>query len=85
MEFVVEEAFKIKGDCCLIKLNNKSVNWCNKMPKKTKLTYVNKDELIGMLEYLLNNVYAKYRNKIFGILMGTDCALELANLFIFCF
>ena len=33
-----------------------SANWCKKMPKKTKLTYVNKDELIGMLEYLLNNV-----------------------------
>ena len=26
MKFVVEEAFKIKGDCCFIKLNNKSAN-----------------------------------------------------------
>ena len=32
MKFVVEEAFKIKGDCCFIKLNNKSANWCKKMP-----------------------------------------------------
>ena len=59
------------------------------MPKKTKLTYVNKDELIGMLEYVLKNVYAKYRNKTFKqiirIPMGTDCSPELANLFLFAF
>ena len=59
------------------------------MPKKTKLTYVNKDGLIGMLEYVLNNVYAKYRNKTFkqiiGIPMGTDCSPELAYLFLVAF
>ena len=89
MKFVIEEAFKIKEDSEFIKINKKSANWCKKKPKQTKMMYANKDELLAMLEYLLNNVYVKYRNKLFrqiiGIPMGTDCAPELANLFLFAF
>ena len=46
-------------------------------------------QIVSKFSTILNNVYAKYRNKIFkqiiGIPMGTDCAPELANLFLFAF
>ena len=39
------------------------------------------------MEYLIDNVYIKVGNKVFrqivGIPMGTDCAPQLANLFLF--
>ena len=42
-----------------------------------------------MLAYLLDNIYVKYRGNIFrqiiGVPMGTDCAPDLANLFLFVF
>ena len=42
-----------------------------------------------MLDYLLNSVYFKYRNKMFRqiirIPMGTDCAPELVNVFLIAF
>ena len=89
MKFVIEEAFSIKGDSDFIKVNKKSASWCKKKPKKTKLLYINKDELLSMLDYLLRNVYVKYRNRLFrqilGIPTGTDCAPEIANLFLFAF
>ena len=51
--------------------------------------YLNKDDVLSLLEYLLNNIYVKYRDNIFrqviGVPMGTDCAPDLANLFLFAF
>ena len=40
-----------------------------------------------MFNYLMDNIYLFYRTEIYrqiiGIPMGTDCAPELANLFLF--
>ena len=87
--FALEEAFKIKGNDFYIKINKSSATWAKSKPKKTKLKYVQKDEIMGMLEFLLNNIHIKYRDQIFrqiiGVPMGTDCAPDLANLFLFVF
>ena len=48
---------------------------------------VDKSTLIEWMEYLIDNVYVKVGNKVYrqtiGIPMGTDCAPQLANLFLF--
>ena len=48
---------------------------------------VDKSKLINWMEYLIDNVYIKVGNKVYhqtvGIPMGTDCAPQLANLFLF--
>ena len=43
--------------------------------------------LIILVEYLIDNIYVSIGNRVYkqcvGIPMGTDCALLLANLFLF--
>ena len=87
--YVIEEVFKIKEYPDFIKINMKSATWAKKKPDKTNVMYLNKDDVLSLLEYLLNNIYVKYRDNIFrqviGVPMGTDCAPDLANLFLFAF
>ena len=48
---------------------------------------VSKSKLVEWTEYLIDNVYIKVGNNLYrqtiGIPMGTDCAPQLANLFLF--
>ena len=87
--YVIEKAFKIKEYPDFIKVNMKSATFAKKKPDKTNIMYLNKDDVLSLLEYLLNNIYVKYRDNIFrqaiGVPMGTDCAPDLANLFLFAF
>ena len=70
-----------------IKVNMKSATFAKKKPNKINVMYLNKDDVLSLSEYLLNNIYVKYRDNIFrqviGVPMGTDCAPDLANLFLF--
>ena len=88
IKFAIEEAFNIK-DVEFIKLNKRTATWAKKKPKNTKVKYVTKDDVMEMLQYLLDNIYVKYMDSIFrqliGVPMGTDCAPDLANLFLFVF
>ena len=87
--YEIEEAFKIKEYPDFIKIIMKSATFAKKKPDKTNVMYLNKDDVLSLLEYLLNNIYVKYRDNIFrqviGVPMGTDCAPDLANLFLFAF
>ena len=50
-------------------------------------TSIDETKLLEWMEYLINNVYIKVGNRVYrqtiGIPMGTDCAPQLANLFLF--
>ena len=90
IKFVLAEAFQIKDseDSELyIKINKKNATWSRKLPKKSKLLHLDKDQIMKMFNYLMDNIYLFYRTEIYrqiiGIPMGTDCAPELANLFLF--
>ena len=89
IKFAVEEAFKVKAGMTYIKVNKKSATWAKSKPKSTKVMYLSSTDIIEMLGYLLDNIYVKYRGNIFrqiiGVPMGTDCAPDLANLFLFVF
>ena len=79
VKFIVDEAFTIKKDKHFIRLK----------PKKGKSKFLDKDEIMEYFNYLLDNIFVKYGDKIFrqiiGIPMGTDCAPDLANLFLFAY
>ena len=57
--YVIEEAFKIKENPDFIKINMKSVTLAKKKPDKTNVMYLNKDDVLFLLEYLLNNIYSR--------------------------
>ena len=48
---------------------------------------IDKSKLVELTEYLIDNVYVKAGNRVYrqtiGIPMGTDCAPQLANLYLF--
>ena len=85
----MDEAFNIKDGYDFIKINKKSASWAKKKPSKTNILYLTKEEVLSLLDYLLDNIYIKYRSELFrqviGVPMGTDCAPDLANLFLFAF
>ena len=90
IKFVLAEAFQIKDSDdseLYIKINKKNATWSRKLPKKSKLLHLDKDQIMKMFNYLMDNIYLFYRTEIYrqiiGIPMGTDCAPELANLFLF--
>ena len=66
---------------------NSKAHW-----SETELTCISdKSKLIEWMEYLIENIYMyiKVGNRVYrqivGIPMGTDCAPQLANLFLFHF
>ena len=57
------------------------------LPQCRQALSVSKSKLVEWTEYLIDNVYIKVGNNLYrqtiGIPMGTDCAPQLANLFLF--
>ena len=48
---------------------------------------ITEEQFVAYVEYLIDNIYVSIGNRVYrqcvGIPMGTDCALLLANLFLF--
>lgn len=67
---------------------NKGSRWSKTRGKEEDLVW-NKDELIGHVKWLIDNIYVVCGDSLFkqdiGIPMGTDCAPFLANLFLYAF
>ena len=64
-----------------------SGHWSLESASSTACVSVRKSTLVEWTEYLIDNVYIKVGNSVYrqtiGIPMGTDCAPQLANLFLF--
>ena len=62
-------------------------HWSLESALSTACVSVSKSMLVEWTEYLIYNVYIKVGNNVYrqtiGIPMGTDCAPQLANLFLF--
>ena len=67
--------------------NNKNVFFTSEQPNRYKLW--SRQEKCDALHYLLDNTFIRFGSKlcrqIVGIPMGTDCALLVAALFLFCY
>ena len=84
---LVREKFKIKGAKYLIANRHGKAHWSLEPTSSTACVSVCKSKLVEWTEYLTDNVDIKVGNNVFrqpiGIPMGTDCAPQLANLFLF--
>ena len=84
---LVREAFKIRGAKYIIVDRYGSGHWSLESASSTTCVSVKKSTLVEWTEYLIDNIYIKVGNSVYrqtiGIPMGTDCAPQLANLFLF--
>ena len=84
---LVPEAFKIRGAKYIIVDRHGNEHWSLESALSTACVSVSKSKLVEWTEYLMGNVYIKVGNNVYrqniGIPMGTDCAPQLANLFLF--
>ena len=76
---------RAEGAYNYIVIHNNLAFWAKSKPKyKTALTAT---ELIKHLNYLIDNIYVTFGDKlyrqIFGIPMGTNCAVFIANFYLF--
>ena len=78
---LVRETFKIRGAKYIIVDGHGNGHW------SLEFVSFSKSKLVERTEYLIDNVYIKVGNNVYrqtiGIPMGTDCAPQLANLFLF--
>ena len=84
---LVREAFKVRGAKSLVVDRHGNAHWSLVTSLTAECTSIDGSKLLEWMEYLINNVYIKVGNRVYrqtiGIPMGTDCAPQLANLFLF--
>ena len=83
---LINEAYKVRGAKYIVIHRQGKAYWSVTPSSAVSCKNVDKNTLIEWLEYLIN-VYINVGNKVYrqtiGIPMGTDCAPQLANLFLF--
>ena len=84
---LIREAFKIRGSKYLIVSKDGKAHWSLEPSLWSACVSVDNSKLVEWTNYLIDNVYIKVGFKVYrqtvGIPMGTDCAPQLANLFLF--
>ena len=84
--WVINQCFN-EGGRQFIRIGGISASWTSARGKSD--TCWDKDELIKHVNWLISNIYVVCGDSMFkqviGIPMGTDCALFLANLFLFAY
>ena len=84
---LVREAFKVRGAKYLIVDSRGEAHWSQVPPFVTRCMSLDKSKLVELTKYLIDNVYVKPVNNVYRqniiIPMGTDCAPQLANLYLF--
>ena len=84
MRKVITMAFDNRSEK-FISIYSKSARWTN--TPRVGTTHVDKKTLINITNWLINNIYVCFGDKVFrqiiGIPMCNDCAPFIANLFLF--
>ena len=84
---LIREAFKVRGSKYLIVSKDGKAHWSLQPSLWSACVSVDNSKLVEWTNYLIDNVYIKVGSKVYrqtvGIPMGTDCAPQLANLFLF--
>ena len=83
---LIEQPFKREGSLYLA-CNDKNAFFTSEQPKRYKLWSCQK--MCDALHYLLDNIFKRFGLKLYrqivGIPMGTNCALLVADLLLFCY
>ena len=84
---LIREAFKVRGSKYVIVSKDGKAHWSLEPSLWSACVSVDNSKLVEWTNYLIDNVYIKVGSKVYrqtvGIPMGTDCAPQLANLFLF--
>ena len=87
MRNLIREAFKVREAKYLIVDSQGRAHWSNTLASSPSCFSIDRSKLVELTDFLIDNVYIRVGNKVFrqtiGIPMGTDCAPQLANLFLF--
>ena len=85
IRLMLELGFNISKKKCL-RINKNNATWRDKFPVNAKCTYMDLEALMESINILLENIYISFNNKVYrqkiGIPIGSDCAQELANLYL---
>ena len=83
---LIEQTFNREGSLYLA-CNDKNAFFTSEQPKRYKLWSCQK--MCDALHYFLDNIFIRFGSKLYrqivGIPMGTNCALLVADLFLFCY
>ena len=83
---IIDQTFNRDGSLHLV-CNDKNALFTSVQPKRYKFWLCQK--MCDALHYLLDNLFIRFGSKsyrqIVGILMGTDCAPLVRDLFLFCY
>ena len=83
---LIEQTFNREGSLYLA-CNDTNALFTYEQPKRYKLRSCQK--MCDALHYLLDNIFIRFGSKLYrqtvGILMGTNCAPLVADLFLFCY
>ena len=83
---LIEQQFNREGSLYLA-CNDKNSFFTSEQPKRYKLWSCQK--MCDALHYLLDYIFIRFGSKLYrqnvGIPMGTNCALLVADLFLFCY
>ena len=78
-----------KSGCEYICCNSFRSFFSNEKDKYNKYTYWTCKEMINSINFLLDNIFIRFGDKVYrqviGIPMGTNCAPLIADLFLFCY
>ena len=84
LQILIDEAYKVRGAVYISVNSNGKCYWAQ---APGALLNIDKVKLVTMVEYLVDNIFAKVGDRVFqqcvGIPMGTNCAPLLANLYLF--
>ena len=86
---LVREAYKVREAKYLVVDRHGKAHWSQSPSSVTTCMSIDMSKLVELTEYLIDNVYmyVKAGNRVYrqtiGIPMGTDCAPQLANLYLF--
>ena len=84
---LIKEAYRVRGSKYIIIDTQGNTHWSITPSSVASCRSMDVKGLIKLLQYLVDNVYIEVGNEVFrqtiGIPMGTDCAPQLANLFLF--
>ena len=86
--YLIEWCFK-KSDCKYICCNKERSFFSNEKDKYKKYTYWTCEDMTDSVNFLLDNIFIRFGNKVYrqvvGIPMGTNCAPLIADLFLYCY
>ena len=87
LESLIQEAYRVRDSEYIVADTNGNAYWSDITSTSSVKRNITDEMLIACVEYVINNIYVGIGNRVYrqciGIPMGTDCALLVANLFLF--